>query len=218
MPAPLRPPCMILGITGGLATGKSLVMGMLKELGATVFSADEAARSVLQPNGTTVAEITRTFGSEMVNSFGVLDRARLGRLVFTDAEARAHLNQIMHPPIIRLLRAQIDAAQTDLPPRTVVAVEVPLLFETHLEDWFERIVVVTTSEPLQIERLCARNGFDEAEARRRLGAQWPMALKIARADIVLSNDEPVSIMWETVKALWQSLRDRRQQSTAPLGA
>lgn len=199
-------PQMLLGITGGLATGKSLVTGMLRDLGATTFSADEAARAVLQPDGQTIREIRTAFGSSVVGFSGAIDRAKLGHLVFTDETARVKLDRIMHPPILRLLRSQIEAAQVDLPTGTVIAVEVPLLFETHLENWFERIVVVTTSEALQIERLCIRNGFDALEARRRLAAQWPMAAKIARADILLSNDGPVSAMRNAVKALWQSLR------------
>ena len=206
---------MVVGITGGLATGKSLVMGILRDFGATTFSADEAARAVLQPAGPIVAEVVEAFGSEMIGASGTVDRARLGRLVFADAEARRRLNQIMHPPIIRLLRAQIDAAQLDLPTGTVVAVEVPLLFETHLETWFERIIVVSASEAVQIARLCARNGFDESEARRRLAAQWPMALKVARADIVLSNDQPVTALRDAVKALWQSFGETRQKVSAP---
>src|SRR5690348_5304575 len=122
---------LVVGITGGLATGKSLVTRRLHELGAVMFSADEAARAVLAPHGPVLAQIAADFGADMLTADGRLDRTRLGQRVFADATARAHLNQIMHPPILRLLRAQIDACRVDLPPTTVVVVEVPLLFETH---------------------------------------------------------------------------------------
>src|SRR5579859_2739948 len=170
---------LVVGITGGLATGKSLVTRRLHALGAITFSADEAARAVLTPP--LLARLAATFGGAILTADGRLDRGALAQRIFADPMARALLEQITHPPILRLLRAQIDACQVDLPATSVVAVEVPLLFETHLESWFERIVVVTTSESVQNVRLRARSGLDEAEARRRLAAQWPLALKQARA-------------------------------------
>src|SRR4051794_34299415 len=114
----------VVGITGGLATGKSLVTALFRAEGAVVFSADEAARAVLEPNGPVLREIARAFGAEMLRPDGSLDRARLARRIFADAQARAQLNRITHPPILRLLRAQIEGAQDDLPPGTVIAVEV----------------------------------------------------------------------------------------------
>src|SRR5438105_7238577 len=125
----------VVGITGGLATGKSLVTALFKAEGATVFSADEAARAVLEPNGPVLREIAQTFGAEMIRPDGSLDRARLAQRIFADPKNRERLNRITHPPILRLLRAQIEGAQADLPPGSVIAVEVPLLFETNMQDW-----------------------------------------------------------------------------------
>jgi dephospho-CoA kinase len=195
----------VIGITGGIATGKSLVTQLFKARGATTFSADDAARAVLTPGGPTLQVIARTFGKEMLRPDGALDRARLGQRIFTDPAAREQLNRIMHPPILRLLHAQIASAREDLPPTALIAVEMPLLFEAHLQDWFDAIVVVTASEATQVARLRARNGLDEAEARRRLEAQWPMADKVAHADFVIANEGTPEQAAEAVEALWNRL-------------
>jgi dephospho-CoA kinase len=194
---------LIIGLTGGLATGKSLVTQLLARHGAVVFSADEAARVVVAPDGLIVREIVAAFGPEVLTPDGALDRTYLARRIFSDADSRAQLNHITHPPILRLIRAQIAAVREDLPPHTVAVFEVPLLFEGKMQDWFERIVVVTASETVQVRRLLERNGLDEAEARRRLAAQLPLASKIARADYVVPNDGSLPDLVAAVDALWQ---------------
>ena len=196
---------MLVGITGGIATGKSQVTGLFALLGATTFSADEAARAVLEPHGLVIQEIVRAFGPDMLCPDGQLDRSRLAGVVFSDPQARDTLNRILHPPIRRLLRDQIEAAQYDLPPRSVIAVEIPLLFENNLVHWFERIVVVTASEATQLERLRLRNGLNADEARRRLAVQWPLADKIVRADDVITNEGTLEELKQAVEALWKRL-------------
>lgn len=178
----------VIGVTGGIATGKSRTMQLLREYGAVVFSADEAARAVLAPGSAVLAEISETFGSSVLNPDGTLNRNRLGAMVFADANARESLNRITHPPILRLLHDQIQAARTDLPEESFIAVEVPLLYETHLEDWFDCVLTVAASEPVQIARLMQRNGLSEENARQRIAAQIPLAEKIRRSDFVLWND------------------------------
>ncbi len=195
----------VLGITGGLATGKSLVTRLLHARGATTFSADEASRAVLVPGGPVLRRIADVFGPTVLTPDGQLDRAALGRRVFADSQARRQLEQILHPPILQLLRAQIESAQDDLPPRSVIAVEIPLLYETNLQSWFDLIVVVTASESIQIARLRARNGLSEAEARRRIAAQWPLADKAVRADVVIANNGTRAELEAAVDALWQKL-------------
>ncbi len=195
----------VIGITGGLATGKSLITDLFRAQGATTFSADEAARAVVLPGSPALEAIVAAFGPEMLQPDGSLDRAALGRRIFADADARARLNAIVHPPTLRLLRAQIEAARQTLPPDAILAVEVPLLYETQMEDWFDGIVVVSAAEETQIARLRARNGLDEAEARRRLAAQWPLAEKVARADFVLENNGSRAEAEAAVAALWPRL-------------
>jgi dephospho-CoA kinase len=196
---------MVVGITGGLATGKSLVTRMLQARGAITFSADEAARAVLTPGGAALNAIASEFGREMLHPNGELDRARLGQFIFSDTAARDRLNRILHPAILRLLCAQIEASRKDFSPATIIAVETPLLYETNLSDWFERIVVVTATETTQIARLKERSGLDEAEARRRIAAQWPLSEKAARADWVLVNDGSLENVQVSVDRLWNYL-------------
>ena len=197
---------MLLGITGGLASGKSAVCRLLKKNGATVFSADEAARAVLSGGGS-LAEIAREFGPEILLPDGTLNRAALGRRIFADADARLLLDSLSHPPILRLLHAQMETEQYEASRGILIAVEVPLLFETNLSGWFDRIAVVDASETIQIERLRQRNGLNEAEAKRRLAAQWPPAQKRELADYVLTNNGSPQDLETAVTTLLTRLRD-----------
>lgn len=193
----------IIGITGGLGTGKSLVTRLLRERGAITFSADEAARAVLDPAGPTLRDIARVFGANMRNSDGSLNRAALASLVFGDEQARQTLNQLTHPPILRLLRAQIEACRVDFAPSAVVVVEVPLLFETKMQNWFEPIVVVSASQTLQVTRLRIRNRLSAEAARQRIAAQMPLELKVAQADVVLHNEGTAAELERDVEILWR---------------
>jgi dephospho-CoA kinase len=163
----------------------------------------------LTPGGPTLRALAETFGPDILHSDGTLDRARLAQRAFANADTLAQLNRIMHPPILRLLRAQIEGARRDLPPDTVIAVEVPLLFETGIEDWFDRVLVVSASEPTQLARLRARNGLEEAEARRRIAAQWPLAEKERRADWVIHNDGTREELFRAVDTFWDARISRQ---------
>jgi len=200
----------LIGLTGGIATGKSAATRLLAQRGAITFSADEAARAVLVRNGPALRRIAQEFGAEMLTPSGDLDRARLGRTVFADPEARQKLEQILHPLIRSLLRAQIEAAQRDLGPDPLIVVEIPLLYEGGLETWFDQVIVVTAPRALQIDRLRTRNGLDAAEASRRIAAQWPLEDKVARADHVLVNDGSLPQLEAAVKNIWPLLNPRRK--------
>ena len=189
----------IVGITGGIATGKSRVMTLLRDNGIVVFSADEAARAILVPDGAVLCEIAAVFGTQVLNPDGTLNRSRLGNLIFADDTARTRLNQITHPPILRLLHAQIMAARDDLPACSLIAVEVPLLHETHMEHWFDLVLTVAASEPVQVARLMQRDGLSEGIARQRVAVQMPLAEKISRSDEVLWNDESEEILEKKIK-------------------
>lgn len=196
---------MVVGITGGVATGKSVVTQLLKARGCIVFSADEAGRAVIVAQGPVLKALVTTFGQEILQPDGTLNRAALGRRVFADPEARRQVNGIVHPAILCLLRAQIDSACEDIGAHIPIVVEVPLLFETNLADWFERIVAVTASETTQIARLRARNALTEPEARARLASQWPTAAKAARADYVILNEGSLADLKVAVDDLWEKL-------------
>ena len=130
---------MVVGVTGGIASGKSAVTRRLRDRGAVVFSADEASRAVMAPGRPVVTALAKEFGPGFVSPDGTLDRAALAARVFPSAEARERLNRIVHPAILRLLHAQIEAARADLPAGTLIIVEVPLLFETNIAGWFEQL-------------------------------------------------------------------------------
>jgi dephospho-CoA kinase len=200
----------LIGLTGGIATGKSAVTRLLAAQGAVTFSADEAARAVLARNGPALRQIAQEFGPEMLTPLGDLDRARMGRTVFADSEARHKLERILHPLIRSLLRAQIESAQRDLPADTPIVIEIPLLYEGGLQTWFDQVVVVTAPEAVQRERLQQRNGLDAQEADRRIAAQWPLERKVALADHVLVNDGSFSQLKAAVENLWPLLNRRRK--------
>ncbi len=196
---------MLLGITGGIGSGKSAVTALLSELGAVTLSADTAARAVLAPGAPTVKEIAGAFGPDILLPDGRIDRAALGRVVFADPRARTRLEEITHPPILSLLRKQIDSARAAAAPGTVIAVEVPLLYEAGMDGWFDRVLVVTAPEDQLTARLRLRDGLTVKEVRQRMAAQIPPDQKAARADYVIDNSGTPEQLRQSVHALWRKL-------------
>lgn len=192
-------------MTGGVASGKSLVMELLKEKGAVCFSADQASRVVAGRNTCVLEMLKSCFGDSILLQDGSLNRANLAAAIFSSTESKETVDRIMHPPILRLLRAQMEGAQDDLSFGTLIAVEVPLLFETGMQSWFDKTIVISSNEPLQTVRLKHRNGLSESEASRRIASQWPMELKAAYADIVIPNDESIEKLQERVDDIWHLL-------------
>ena len=198
---------LVLGITGGIATGKSTVTEMLAALGAPTISADVLARRLLAPGTETTRAVLAAFPDSADESDPVhqtIDRRVLGRIVFADEAARLRLESLTHPAIIAGLREQIALWRTsDEAP--AASAEIPLLFEAHLERLVDRIVVVSCAAITQVARLQARLGVDEAEARRQIASQWPLAEKIARADVVITTDNSLEDTRRQVEALWEEL-------------
>ena len=195
----------VIGVTGGIGTGKSTVTRILGELGAVTFSADDAARETLRPGSEALAEVAAAFGPELIEPDGSLNRARLAGIVFADPAARQTLEKITHPRILALLRRRIDETLRVRPADTIIAVEVPLLFEAGMEDWFDHVVVVTASEDTQIIRARKRSQLSEEEARARIRAQMPLAEKAARATHVIENDGVTEELREAVERFWRML-------------
>lgn len=197
---------LILGVTGGIATGKSVVTRMLAGLGAPTVSADALAHALLAPDAPTTRAVLAAFpDAAALLSSAVIDRAALGRLVFADPAARRRLEAITHPAIIAALQSQFDAWRPLSAPRAGIG-EIPLLFEAGLERLTDKIVVAACTEKMQIARLKARDGLDEGEAKQRLAAQWPLAEKIARADVVINTDGGLDETRRQVADLWESLQ------------
>lgn len=174
-----------VGLTGGIATGKSYVVSQLRAAGVPVVDADVLAREAVAPGTPALAAITARFGDAMLARDGTLDRAALGTVVFADQAARRDLEAIVHP----VVRAGIAAFFDGLPAATPVAVaDIPLLYETGRERDFDAVVVVACAPEEQLRRLMTRDGLSREAAAQRISAQWPIADKVARADAVIRTD------------------------------
>lgn len=193
---------MNIGLTGGIASGKSTVSAMLVELGAALVDADQIAREVVEPGMPALAEIARTFGEAVLNEDGTLNRKRLGQIVFADAAQRKRLEQIVHPAIRRIMRQRMAELEKADPGRLVVA-DVPLLFESGLEGMFERVMLVYVPPHVQLERLMARDGLTREQALERIAAQMPIERKRELADIVIDNSGTKERTREQVLRYWR---------------
>jgi dephospho-CoA kinase len=189
-----------VGLTGGIASGKSLVAAELAARGATIIDADVLAREVVEPGTPALAAIIERFGADVVQD-GQLDRARLAQIVFADPLARRDLERIVHPAVraraVELERAAGDAG--------VVVHVIPLLVETGQQENFDRVVIVDADHETQVQRLMARNGFTRAEAEARIAAQASREERTLVADVVLDNTGSVTQLREQIDALWAEL-------------
>ncbi len=176
---------LVVGLTGGIATGKSTVASLFATLGAAVIDADRIAHALQEPGTPCHRQIVDAFGPGMLDGAGRIDRGRLGRLVFQDAAARRRLEAIMHPAIRHASEAAIRRAEAA--GNTVCIVEGALILESGRRDRFERIIVVVAPEDVQVERLARTRGLSVEEARQRLASQWTSAAKAALADHVIDN-------------------------------
>jgi dephospho-CoA kinase len=198
---PDAPGPVLIGLTGGIASGKSSVAARLRALGASVWDADVAARRAVAPGGAALGPIVARFGPGIVDDAGRLRRAELGRQVFGDPAALADLNRIVHPHVVRRLERRVAAARRARLP--ILVLEVPLLFEAGLDRRCDRIWVVAVPAAVQVERLRRRNGLSEAEASARVRSQWPVERRLARADAVIWNDRPWPETERCVDRLWR---------------
>jgi len=176
---------MILGLTGGIATGKSTVSAMLRERGIPVIDADLIAREVVEPGKPAYEAIVQHFGSDIVLPNGQIDRKQLGAIVFSNEAERQKLNAIVHPEVRRLMREQAEQAEREGAP--IVFMDIPLLFESKLQHMVDKIVVVYAPASMQLTRMMERDELDEEQAKKRLLAQFPIEQKKQDADYVIDN-------------------------------
>lgn len=177
---------MIIGLTGSIATGKSTVASMLKEYGLPIVDADVVARQVVEPGTETLKQIGEAFGPEVIKEDGTMDREKVGAIIFHQPEKRQVLNNIIHPAIRAEMLRQRDEYLAN--GEAHVVMDIPLLFESKLQHFVEKILVVSVKEEIQLTRLMERNGFSEEEARARISTQLPIQVKIDGADAVVYND------------------------------
>jgi dephospho-CoA kinase len=174
-----------IGLTGGIATGKSYVLDRIRRHGVPCLDADELAHGVTGVGTEATAAIAAHFGTQILAADGSVDRRKLGPIVFADASARRELEAIVHPAVHRAINAGLRAFELMGDGFAVVAV--PLLYETGAEHTFDKVIVTTCAPETQLARLVAR-GLTEDAARQRIAAQWPTEKKIAKADFVVTTD------------------------------
>jgi dephospho-CoA kinase len=197
----------LVGLTGGIGTGKSRVADLLTSLGAAVECSDKIVRELQAPGGAGLAAIVAHFGREMLLPSGELDRAKLGKRVFEDRDARMRLNLMIHPLVTAELQRRVAAHRAH--GVRVIVVDIPLLLEgkkagvgTGAVLPFDVIAVVYAPEALQLERVVARDRLSPADARARIGAQLPIEEKRALADVVIDNSGPWEATEKQVRALY----------------
>ncbi len=195
---------MVVGLTGGIASGKTFVSNELKRLGAHIIDADVIAREIVEPGRPALAEIVKEFGTGILKADGTLDRKALAGIVFSDKEKLQILNGITHPRIIERTKALIDEIESAHEDPLIV-VDAAVLIEAGIHGSVDEVVVVLISEEEQLKRLINRDGLTEDEARKRVASQLPLKEKAGYADYVIDNNNSPEETLKCVQELFLSL-------------
>ncbi|GAB6138232.1 dephospho-CoA kinase [Halanaerobaculum tunisiense] len=193
---------MRIGLTGGIASGKSTVADLLREWGVEVIDADKIAHQLIDANSQLQQQIGDEFGTEIRLSNGQIDRKQLGEVVFANDHLRQKLEEIIHPFIIAQIKEEMEQIATD----KLVVVEVPLLIEAEMMDLFDRIWLVYITQELQVKRLMARENFSYQSALQRINSQMPLDEKKKYADRIITNQGSREELQQKVKESWQQVR------------
>ena len=209
---PHRARGIIVGITGGIACGKTTVSELLTEKGAIPINADEIGHQLLKADSPVIDELTDAFGRNILEASGDVSRKKLGAIVFNDKAARERLNSILHPLIIERSRGQAHQLVTE-DPTCIVLLDAPLLIEAGAYDTVDLIVVVTASPETQLRRTLERSvaqgrPLTETEVQARIDAQMPVSEKVKYADVVIENEGRLEDLHRQVDALWERLQKR----------
>jgi len=196
---------ILVGLTGGIATGKTTVANMFMRCGAVVIDADALAREVVRPGKPAWREIVNTFGRNVLNPDGSINRQTLGHIAFGSRVKLRLLERIIHPRVARL-QAQLTRQAARKTPDAVVIYDVPLLFEAGIDKRFDKTIVVTADRKKQIARLRTRNGLTRAVALQRIRSQMPLSKKARKADYLLDGSLSKSVLRRTVRQLYRTLR------------
>jgi len=202
----------VIGLTGNIGSGKSTVARYLKDLGAIVIDADQVAREVVQPGTPAIAEIVNSFGPDILNSEGALDRKKMGSIAFSNPQAMARLNEITHPRIVETINQKKQNLQL-LPDshNMLLVIDAPLLIEVGLHKEVDEIWVVKVDESKQVERLSKRDGLSNEEVRMRIAAQMPQEEKLKYAQRVIDNSGSPEETREQVIRYWSNLQKEHFQ-------
>lgn len=195
---------LVLGLTGGIATGKTTVARMLEDLGARVVSADAIVHQMLKPGSPVRHQVVQEFGHGIVKSNGDIDRAALGTVVFGDSDKRVKLEAIIHPPVLARLAEEADHFRSA--GEGVLVLEIPLLVEKSAFGLVDKVLVVTAEQETQVRRLEKRSGITREEAVLRVSAQYPMSEKIKHADWVVNTEGTLRSTKQQVSKVWHDIQ------------
>ena len=196
---------VVIGLTGGIASGKSTVSRMLRELGAPVIDADAIVHELQQPGTPVTMAIAQEFGPEVIGPGGALDRAALGRIIFGDAARRKALEAIVHPAVRQRMWSEVDRLRAE--GRPAVVLDVPLLIESEIHRTVDRVWVVYIDRDLQRRRLMARDGLSESQADQRIAAQMSLDQKRTFADLVINNRGTLELTRSQVECAWRGVTE-----------
>ena len=191
----------LIGLTGGIAAGKSMVAKRWAEHGALEIDADQVARDVVEPGTVGLGRVVEAFGSDVLTADGELDRKQLARQIFSDAGKRELLNSILHP----LIKERTRQLLSELPAESIVVYNVPLLVEAAVDHPFDLVVTVEAPEEEQLRRLVETRGLTESEARSRISAQAKPIERAARADRILNSNQDINLLLRDTDALWREI-------------
>jgi dephospho-CoA kinase len=198
----------LIGLTGGIAAGKSTVAELWESLGAIHIDADILARAAVAPGSPALSEIAARFGADLIKKDGSLDRAKTAELIFADSSMRSELEAIIHPRVRELMVKKMAS----LPKNSIVIYNVPLLAEAASELPFNRVVTVEAPVEKQVERMVSYRGMSETEAKARIQAQASPAQRAAHADYILNSNQDLALLLRDARQLWQKLATEAQES------
>jgi len=206
---------LIVGLTGGIASGKSTIADMFKREGAYIIDIDMISRDVVKPGKPAWQDVVHIFGKEVLNEDQTLNRKKVGDIVFSDAEKRKKLEEIIHPKITAETLMKInEIAKKDN--QAIVIIDIPLLIETDKQDTVNKVVLVYTSPQGQIERLVKRDGLSLEDAHKRLASQMPIENKKKYAHYIINNEEPLKEIQKRVKEIFRELKKEEAQKQKKL--
>lgn len=206
---------LIVGLTGGIASGKSTIADMFKREGAYIIDIDMISRDVVKPGKPAWQDVVHIFGKEVLNEDQTLNRKKVGDIVFSDAEKRKKLEEIIHPKITAETLMKInEIAKKDN--QAIVIIDIPLLIETDKQDTVNKVVLVYTSPQGQIERLVKRDGLSLEDAHKRLASQMPIENKKKYAQYIINNEEPLEKIQKKVKEIFRELKKEEAQKQKKL--
>jgi dephospho-CoA kinase len=192
-----------VGLTGGIASGKSTVAGMLEDLGAPVIDADVIAREVVEPGAPALADIKEAFGEDVIAEDGTLDRPALGEVVFGEVDARKKLDAITHPRIAQRMMERANELREE--GHQWVVYDAALIVENGIHEWLDSLIVVAADPEVQHERVVERDNLSRSDAQKRIDSQMPLEDKIAVADYVVDNNDTLEQTREQVEQVFRQI-------------